>query len=41
MQEDDIRKYKGHVNNSLSNLENKISRMEMEDEWFHAQDDDD
>ena len=34
-------RYKGHVNNSLSNLENKISRMEREDEWFHAHDDDD
>ena len=41
VQEDDIRKYKSHVNNSLSNLENKISRMEREDEWFHAHDDDD
>ena len=41
VQEDDIRKYKSYINNSLSNLENKISRMEREDEWFHAHDDDD
>ena len=40
-QEDEIRNYKNYINDKISSLEAKISRMRREDEWFHAHDDDD
>ena len=41
VQEDEIRNYKNYINDKISSLEAKISRMRREDEWFHAHDDDD
>ncbi|MDU6631196.1 MAG: hypothetical protein E6496_12550, partial [Lachnoanaerobaculum sp.] len=38
-QEYEIRNYKNYINDKISSLEAKISRMRREDEWFHAHDD--
>ena len=40
-QEDEIRNYKNYINDKISSLEAKISRMRREVAWFHANDDDD
>ena len=40
-QEDEIRNYKNYINEKISSIEAKISRMRREDDWFHAHDDDD
>lgn len=39
-QEYEIRNYKNYINDKISSLEAKISRMRREDEWFNAHDDD-
>lgn len=41
MQEDNIREYKNYINNNISDLEDKISDMEREDERYHEDEDDD
>ena len=40
-QEDEIRNYKNYINDKLSSLEEKISRMRREDERYHEDEDDD
>lgn len=40
-QEDDIRNYKNYINDKISSLEEKISRMRREDERYHEDKDDD
>ena len=40
-QEDEIRNYKNYINDKISSLEAKISRMRREDERYHEDEDDD
>ena len=40
-QEDEIRNYKNYINEKISSLEAKISRMRREDERYHEDEDDD
>lgn len=40
-QEDEIRNYKNYINDKISSLEAKISRMRREDERYHEDKDDD
>ena len=40
-QEDEIRNYKNYINDKISSLEAKISRMRREDERDHEDEDDD
>ena len=40
-QEDEIRNYKNYINDKISSLEAKISRMRRESERYHEDEDDD
>ena len=40
-QEDEIRNYKNYINEKISSIEAKISRMRREDERYHEDEDDD
>ena len=40
-QEDEIRSYKNYINEKISSIEAKISRMRREDERYHEDEDDD
>ena len=40
-QENEIRNYKNYINDKISSLEAKISRMRREDERYHEDEDDD
>ena len=40
-QEDEIRNYKNYINEKISSIEAKISRIRREDERYHEDEDDD
>ena len=40
-QEDEIRNYKNYINEKISSIEAKISRMRREDERYHEDEDND